>query len=401
MARIYLSPPDVGPAEREALLRAFDSGWVAPAGPEISAFESDMARFLGGAASGSPVHCAALSSGTAALHLALILAGVGPGDRVLVSGFTFAATPNAVRYCGAEPVFLDSDERTWNLDPGWLAEVLRKDRAAGRLPKAVVAVDLYGQCADYGRIGPICREHGVTLIQDAAEALGAVFDPDSPGGLQGPADGGGSGGFGQRVPAGLQGDFGVFSFNGNKILTTGGGGMLVSKDSGKIERARFLATQARENAPHYEHREVGFNYRMGNLPAAIGRAQLGGLAAKIAARKRTFAFYRERFGDRPGLGWIPFGATGGPNYWLSCLTLDPGKTGFSREDFRLALAEEDIEARPLWKPMHLQPAWRRCECHGGSVGERLFARGICLPSGSGLTDEDRGRVAAVWDRLAG
>ncbi|MFP4351977.1 MAG: DegT/DnrJ/EryC1/StrS family aminotransferase [Puniceicoccaceae bacterium] len=392
MARLYLSPPDVGPAGREALLRAFDSGWVAPAGPEIPAFESDLARFLAGSGSGSgsAVHCAALSSGTAALHLALVLAGVGPGDRVLVSGFTFAATANAVHYCGAEPVFLDSDERTWNLDPARLAEVLRKDRTAGRLPKAVVAVDLYGQCADYGRIVPLCREHGVTLIQDAAEALGAVFDPAGAGG-----------GFGERAPAGLQGDFGVFSFNGNKILTTGGGGMLVSRDAGTIERARFLATQARENAPHYEHRQVGYNYRMGNLPAAMGRAQLDGLPGKIAARKRTFAFYRRRFGDRPGLGWIPFGATGEPNYWLSCLTLDPGRIGFSREDFRLALAEEDIEARPLWKPMHLQPAWRHCECHGGAVGGRLFAQGLCLPSGSGLTDEDRERVGAVWDRLAG
>ena len=400
MARLYLSPPDMGPDEREALLRAFDSGWVAPAGPEIAAFESEMARFLGDPDRGSAVHGAALSSGTAALHLALILAGVGPGDRVLVSDFTFAATANAVRYCGANPVFLDSDERTWNLDPDCLGEVLRRDRAAGRLPKAVVVVDLYGQCADYGRIVPLCREHEVVLIQDAAEALGAVFDPGSSGGAQYGGDAGGSD-FGRRTAAGLQGDYGVLSFNGNKILTTGGGGMLVSADPAKIERARFLATQARESAAHYEHREVGFNYRMGNLPAAIGRAQLNGLPGKIAARKRNFTFYRGRFGDRPGLGWIPFGVTGEPNYWLSCLTLNPAKAGISREDFRLALAEEDIEARPLWKPMHLQPAWESCEAHGGSVSGRLFAEGLCLPSGSGMTEEDRERVAAVWDQLAG
>lgn len=390
MKRIYLSPPDAGPADRDALLAAFDSGWIAPVGPEIDAFERAMASFLAEGRGHRPglgtdevgPHCVALSSGTAALHLALVLAGVEAGSRVLVSDFTFAASANAVRYCGAEPVFVDASAANWNLDPDLLAEALAESSRAGRRPSAVVAVDLYGQCADYGKIRPLCREYGVPLIQDSAEALGARCRLD-----------------GTEEPAGLQGDLGVFSFNGNKILTTSGGGMLVAPDHGTAERARFLASQAREDAPHYEHRELGYNYRMSNLLAALGRSQLAGLPAKIAARRRHFAFYRDHLGDLPGIGWIPFGATGEPNYWLTCLLLDPENPATpGREEIRLALEKENIESRPLWKPMHLQPLYRDHPRYGGAVSERLFGTGLCLPSGSGLAEKDRARVASAIRR---
>lgn len=402
MKRIYLSPPDMGPAEREALLKAFDSGWVAPAGPEIDAFEKEMAEWLWENA--ESVHCAALSSGTAALHLALILCGVQKGDRVIVSTFNFAASANAVRYCGAEPVFVDSDRETWNMDPELLSEALKKMADEGSSAKAVICADLYGQCANYGRIVPLCREFGVPLIQDAAEAVGAAYGPAAPPFDSPPV----SRSNGSAVlpsshatadPAGLQGDFGVFSFNGNKTLTTGGGGMLISRDAELIAKARFLSMQAKEPVAHYEHREVGYNYRMSSFPAAIGRAQLKRLPELIAARKAHFDDYRERLGALDGVSWIPFGVTGQPNYWLSCMILDPKNANVTTEELRLGLEAEDIEVRPLWKPLHLQPVYGCCRTFGGAVSEDLFARGLCLPSGSKMTAEERGRVVAAVERM--
>ena len=358
MDRIFLSPPDVGPLEREALLRAFDSGWVAPVGPELDGFEEEVAAMLGG-----DVHCVALSSGTAALHLALQLAGVTNGDQVFTSSFTFVASANAIRYCGAEPVFIDCDRTSWNMDPDLLELALEEASKQGRLPKAVVAVDLYGQCADYSRISPLCQRYGLPLIQDSAEALGA---------------------FHQGEPAGRQGDFAVFSFNGNKILTTSGGAILVCPNQESATRARFLSTQAREPAPHYQHVELGYNYRMSNLLAALGRAQLQSLPTKVEARKENFRHYQNLLRDEPAIEWIPFGATGTPNYWLSCLTLNPTQTKATPATLIKALASQNIESRPVWKPMHLQPLYQSNKIHGGTISQSLFKQGLCLPSGSTL-----------------
>ena len=370
-SRILLSPPDVGPLEREALLRAFDSGWIAPVGPEIGGLEEEIAIRLGG-----EVEVAALQSGSAALLLALRLLGVGRGDRVLVPSFTFVASANAVLQLGAEPVFLDAEESTWNLDPDGLAEALTH----GGEFRAVVTVDLYGQCADYARILPLCRERGIPVVQDAAESLGA---------------------FHHGAPAGLQGDLAVFSFNGNKITTTAGGGALVSRNGEWIQRARKWATQAREPAAHYQHEEMGYNFRLSNLLAALGRAQLARLDGMIGARRDHRRAYREALADLPGVAPMPEGATGTPNYWLSCLLLDPRKAAASPEEVRQALEREDIETRPLWKPLHLQPLFAGAECRGGAVCERVFARGLCLPSGSAMTVADRNRVIASLRRVLG
>lgn len=368
MTRIFLSPPHVGTRERELLLDAFDSNWIAPLGPHVDAFEADLAARVGVA------HAAALSSGTAGLHLALRLLGVGAGDEVWCSTLTFAATANAIVYVGASPVFVDADPATWQLDPGLLAEALADRRRTGSLPAAVVVVDLYGQCADYDAILPICAEHGIPVVEDAAEALGATYR-----GRQ-------AGSFGQMA---------VLSFNGNKILTTSGGGALLSDGGDLIERARFLATQARDPAPHYEHSEVGFNYRLSNLLAAVGRGQLAGLDDKVAARRRVNARYREGLGDLAGIAFMPEAGYGTPNWWLTCLTVDADAFGASVTDIRLALDAADIEARPLWKPMHLQPVFRECAALGGGVADQLFAHGLCLPSGSNLAPADQDRVIRI------
>lgn len=364
--RLFLSPPHVGEAERERLLEAFDSNWIAPSGPHLNAFEADIERLLD-----NEVSAVALSSATAGLHLALRILGVGTGDRVLVPTLTFAATANPVRYCGAEPVFLDSEPTSWNLDPECLAEALADARADGAMPRAVISVDLYGQCANYARIRSLCDEYNLPLLQDSAEALGAFY---------------------RGQPAGLQGDLAVFSFNGNKLLTTGGGGVLVSRRSEWIERARSLASQAREEAPHYEHHELGYNYRMSNLLAAVGSAQLESLPLRIAARRKIFHTYRKALGDLSGVSFVPFGVTGEPNYWLTCLTIDPEEAGIDRETVRLALEAANIESRPLWKPMHEQPLYRGCRFLDRGVASRLFAQGLCLPSGSAMNEGDLARV---------
>jgi dTDP-4-amino-4,6-dideoxygalactose transaminase len=365
MSRIHLSAPDVGPLERDYLLSALESGWVAPAGPELDGFERDVAAVTGWQGA------VALSSGTAALHLALLVSGVQPGDDVLVSSLTFAASANAVVHCGANPVFIDSERTSWNMDPGLLAEALTAARRRGRLPAAAIAVDIYGQCADYEAIATLCDDSGVALVEDAAEALGASHC---------------------GRPAGTLGDIGVFSFNGNKIVTTSGGGMVVTPDPAVADRVRYLATQAREPVPHFEHTEVGFNYRLSNLLAAIGRAQLARLDEMVDRRLAIHDRYRGHLADVPGITFMPMAPWGRWNGWLTCIVLD----GQSIRDGVIArLAAQDIESRPLWRPMHLQPVFRTRPAFTSGVSDELFRCGLCLPSGSALSDVQIDTIALL------
>lgn len=366
--RIYLSPPHLGEEELELVKEAFASNWIAPLGPHVDAFEKEFARYLGVG------HAAAVSSGTAAIHLALKLMGVNPGDTVLCSTLTFCASANPIVYQGAIPVFLDAEPDSWNLDPDLLAEELSRCAKLGRLPKAVIAVDLYGQAADYDRILAACARFDVPLIADAAESLGATYR-------------------GKKV--GSFGKCAAFSFNGNKIITTSGGGMLVSDDAKFIERARFLATQARDPAPHYQHTAIGFNYRLSNILAAIGRGQLRVLPERVSARQRVNAYYRSALADLPGIDFMPTPEYGRPNCWLTCITVDPNRFGACRDELLHALSQENIEARPVWKPLHRQPVFAGCRAMGGSVAEGIFERGLCLPSGSALNDDDLDRVIQV------
>jgi dTDP-4-amino-4,6-dideoxygalactose transaminase len=372
--RIYLSPPDVGEEERALVADAFATNWIAPLGPHVDAFEAEFADAVGAS------HAVALTSGTAALHLALIEAGVGPGDVVLVSTLTFSASVNPILYLGATPHFIDSEAESWNMDPELLKAALEEYATRGRLPKAVVAVHLYGQAAEIDLIAETCAYYGVTLVEDAAEALGATFRGRSPGTF---------------------GEFGIFSFNGNKIITTSGGGMLVTQDAGVAAHVRKLATQAREPAVHYEHREVGYNYRMSNVLAAIGRGQLRGLAGKVARRRRNFDRYVAALGELPGIGFMPEATWGLHSRWLTVITVDEAELGASPEALRLALDAEDIEARPVWKPMHQQPVFARYPALLNGVCDRLFETGLCLPSGSSLLDADLDRVVAtIQDAVA-
>ena len=367
--RIYLSPPDVGPEERAMLLDAFDSNWIAPLGPHVDAFERELAEAAGVG------HAAALASGTAGLHLALHMLGVGRGDVVLTSTLTFAATANAIAYVGAEPVFIDATRESWNMDPALLAEELGARARSGTLPKAVVVVDLYGQCADYDAIGAVCARYEVPLIEDAAEALGARYD---------------------GRPAGSFGRIAVVSFNGNKILTTSGGGALLADDATLVARARYLASQARQPAVHYEHTEVGYNYRLSNLLAALGRAQLRRLDAFVDRRRANRAFYRHAFSTpiaEGALRLMPEAPRCRSTFWLTCVEIDADAFGATGEEIRGRLARANIEARPVWKPMHLQPVFEGRRVVGGSVAESLFARGLCLPSGSALTNAELEEIA--------
>lgn len=366
--RIYLSPPHVGDLERKLLLEAFDSNWVTSVGPEIDGFESDIAAALG------VRRAVAVSSGTAALHLALRTLGIGEGDVVLVPSFTFVASANAVMYVGAEPVFVDCTDETWTLDPGLVADELARRAAEGRPVKAVMTVDLFGQSCDYDLLVDACDRHGALLVEDAAEALGATY---------------------RGRAAGSFGAAAVVSFNGNKILTTGGGGMLLTDDDRVADAARHLATQAREPAAHYEHTTVGYNYRMNNLLAAIGRAQLAQLPERVEARRAVNERYREAFADVDGITLMPAADYGDPTWWLTCLQIDESAFGAGPAAVREALEGQDIEARPTWKPMHLQPVFRDAERAGGAVSERLYRRGLCLPSGSALTEAEQARVVAA------
>ncbi|RMH10305.1 MAG: aminotransferase class I/II-fold pyridoxal phosphate-dependent enzyme [Armatimonadetes bacterium] len=369
---LYLSPPYLSGEEAVMLQEALESGWVAPLGPQVDAFEKEFAKVVG-----AP-YALALSSGTAALHLALIQAGIQPGDEVAVSTLTFAASAFPIVYLGAKPVFIDSEPTSWNMDPVLLAEWLYHRAKRGKHPKAVVLVHLYGQTADVDPILALCQEYGIALIEDAAEALGATYKGKSPG---------------------VFGQSGVFSFNGNKIITTSGGGMLVSHDERLIQHARKLATQAREPFPYYEHTEIGYNYRMSNLLAAIGRAQLRTLDLRVQKRRWIFEQYRQHLGDLLGVSFMPEAPWGQSTRWLSVILIDEHLAGVSSETVRQALETANIEARPVWKPLHLQPVFRGCEVVGGAVAEDLFRRGLCLPSGTGMSEGDVERVTHVIRRV--
>lgn len=370
--RIYLSPPHLSGQEGHRIADVLASNWVAPLGPEVEGFEGDFRTYSGG------LHAVALSSGTAALHLALQLVGVGPGEEVLISSLTFVASVSPVRHLGGTPVFIDSERVSWNMDPALLAETLDRRARAGKLPRAVVVVHLYGQSADLDPIVESCRQHNVPLIEDAAESLGATYKG--------------------RIP-GTFGRAGIFSFNGNKIITTSGGGMLITADESLAVHARKLATQARERAAHYEHVELGYNYRLSNLLAAMGRAQFAVLEDRVQARRRNFAFYQQALGDLPGIQFMPEAPWGRHSRWLTTLTVDPVTFGVDRETIRQSLEAENIESRPLWKPMHLQPVFRGSQAIGGRVSEDLFAHGLCLPSGSALTQGQLTRVADLIRQL--
>ena len=353
---------------------AISSNWLAPLGPHVDAFEREVATVV------DVPHALALSSGTAALHLALVVLGIGAGDEVVCSSLTFAATANAIRYTGASPVFVDCDAGSWTMDPALLDDAITDRRRQGARVRAVLAVDLYGQCCDYDALTEVCERHDVLLVQDAAESLGATY---------------------QGKPAGGQGLLAAFSFNGNKIITSSGGGMLVSADPDLISHARKLSTQARDPAPHYEHSELGFNYRLSNVLAALGRAQLEALGDRVVARRQLNSRYRELLSDEPGVSFMPAASYGTSNHWLTCVVVDPSAFGVDREAIRVELERRDIEARPVWKPMHLQPVFAGDPIYGGDVSARLFERGLCLPSGSALTDDEQDRVVAGLRAAAG
>lgn len=371
-ARIYLSPPHLTGEELALVREAFASNWIAPLGPHVEAFEREFAAKVG------IRYALAVASGTAALHLALRCLGVNAGDEVLCPSLTFIGGVSPVVFQGATPVFIDSDPSSWTVSPHLLADELEICRKKGKLPKAVIVTDIYGQPVDLDLIVGICEPYGIPVIADSAEALGSVYKNRS-------------------VGAGAYAA--VFSFNGNKIITTSGGGMLVSDDQRLIDHARYLSQQARDPAPHYEHSEIGYNYRMSNVLAAIGRAQLRALEQRVERRRAIFDFYRKTLADLPGIGFMPEVAYGRSNRWLTVITVDPLVFGADRETIRLALEEQNIESRPVWKPMHLQPAFRGCRMRGGAVCEDLFRKGLCLPSGTAMTDQDLRRVASVIRQL--
>lgn len=370
--QILLSTPHMGDAEMEFVEEAFRTNWIAPLGPNVDAFERDIAAYVGLS------HAAAVSSGTAALHLALILLGVTRGDRVFCSTFTFAASANPIVYQGAEPVFIDSEPDSWNMSPQALEQAFRAAEAEGWMPRAVIVVDLYGQSADFDPICEICDRYGVPIVEDAAESLGATY---------------------KGRQSGRFGKLSILSFNGNKIITTSGGGMLLSDDGDLIARARYLATQARQPAAHYEHTEIGYNYRMSNILAGVGRGQLQVLGDRVATRRAVFEAYRQGLAGIDGLSWMPEPDWSVSTHWLSTCAIDPERTGLKVSQVIAALAEEMIETRPLWKPMHRQPvfAGSRYFQHGNdSVSDTLFETGLCLPSGSNMSDNE---IAGVIDAL--
>lgn len=374
--RIYLSRPHMSGNEERRVAEAFASNFVAPLGPQLDAFEASMRDYLE-----ADVHCIGLSSGSAALHLALRIAGVGAGDEVWISSMTFAGGIFPVNYLSATPRFFDLALTSWSIDTTRLAEELAKAVAENRLPKAIVPTDLYGQSADLDILEGLAAQYGVRLIVDSAESLGATHK------------------HGRK--AGSGGDAAILSFNGNKIITTSGGGMLVTKHKEWADEARFLATQARDPAPHYEHSTYGYNYRLSNVCAAIGLGQMEVLDARVVRRREIFERYKAAL-SRPGIVFMPEPDGLHSTRWLTALTIDPDQTGFSREDIRLMLLEHQIESRPLWKPMHMQPLYAGAPYHGAGVDERLFANGLCLPSGSDMTDEQQDevieRVTALLDK---
>ncbi|MBK0394294.1 DegT/DnrJ/EryC1/StrS family aminotransferase [Ramlibacter algicola] len=367
--RVWLSSPHLGEEETAFVEEAFRTNWIAPLGPHVDGFERELAAHVGVG------HAAALSSGTAAIHLGLLLLGVRPGDTVFCSSLTFVGSCNPILYCGARPVFIDSEPGSWNMSPQALERAFEWARREGRMPRCLVLVNLYGQSADMDVLLPLCEKYGVPVLEDAAESLGATY---------------------KGRPSGSFGRVGIFSFNGNKIITTSGGGMLVSDDADLVARARKLSTQAREPAPHYEHVEVGFNYRMSNVLAGIGRGQLRVLGQRVERRRAVYDAYRRELAGVGGLQWMPEPAGMRSTRWLTCLALDGDRAGERRDRILRSLERHSIEARPVWKPMHLQPLFQGCEyfphAEGDDVSARLFAGGLCLPSGSNMPDELLGRV---------
>ncbi len=373
--KIWLSSPHMGDNELKYIHEAFDTNWIAPLGPNVTGFEKDLANYTGVKAA------SVLSSGTAAIHLALIMLDVKPGDEVIVSSFTFSASVNPIIYLGATPVLIDSEPDTWNMDPELLEEAIKDRISKGKIPKAIIPVHLYGMPAKMDVILEIADRYKIPIIEDAAEALGSTF---------------------KNKALGTFGILGVFSFNGNKIITTSGGGALISNNEYQIERSKFLATQARDNAPHYEHSEIGYNYRMSNVIAGIGRGQMSVLEERIAARRANFECYRNYFNSFIDfqIDFQPEPAEAFSNRWLTSIIVDPLKNkDITRETIRLALQDENIESRPLWKPMHLQPVYSKAPYYGNGCSEKIFNNGLCLPSGSNLTEKDFDRIFSALDKV--
>ncbi len=373
--RIWLSRPHMSGREEAHVAQAFASNFVAPLGPQLDAFENKVSQYLGGG-----LHCVGLSSGSAALHLALRIAGVGPGDEVWVSSMTFAGGIFPVNYLGAKPRFFDLDKDSWTVDVNILAEQLEIAASESRLPKAIVPTDLYGQSVDLDPLEALAAQYGISLIVDSAESLGASYK--------------------EGRMAGTGGDAAILSFNGNKIITTSGGGMLVTRHKAWADEARFLATQARDPAPHYEHSTFGYNYRLSNICAAIGLGQMEVVDDRVSRRRAIFDRYRDAL-IRPGISFMPEPDGLRSTHWLTAFAIDPNQVGVSREDIRLMLLEHEIESRPLWKPMHMQPLYAGTAYHGSGVDERLFSQGLCLPSGSDMSDDQQdeviGRILQLLD----
>lgn len=370
-SKIWLSSPHMGGSEQQFVQEAFDTNWVAPLGPNVNSLEKDLENYLGNHA-----HVGALSSGTAAIHLGLILLGVQAGDEVICQSMTFSASANPILYQGAIPVFIDSEIGTWNLCPIALEEAIVDRIAKGKIPKAIIAVHLYGVPYQIDAIREVADKYGIPILEDSAEALGSSYK-------------------GQKC--GTFGDISILSFNGNKIITTSGGGAIVTKTAMQKERAVFFATQSRDNAPHYEHSEIGYNYRMSNICAGIGRGQMEVLDDHVALRRKMHAFYVDLFAtiDSVNVFTVPNDAYFA-NYWLSAIVVEPNSVdGVNKEALRLAFEAANIESRPLWKPMHLQPVFEKYPYYGSTVSEILFENGLCLPSGSNLTDEERKRIESV------
>lgn len=365
--KIWLSSPHMGGGEQKYIQEAFDTNWIAPLGANVDGFENDLAIAL------KTKHVAVLSSGTAAIQLALILLGVKAGDEVICSSFTFSASANPIVYLGAKPIFIDSEKKTWNMDPELLEEAIKDRIEKGKKPKAIILVHLYGMPANMERILAIANKYKVPVIEDAAEALGSKY---------------------KGKALGTFGQFGILSFNGNKIITTSGGGALLSNDGNAIEKARFLATQARDEAPHYQHSEIGYNYRMSNVLAGIGRGQMEVLEGRIERRRQINNYYYENLSHIPGISFLREPSEDYfSNHWLTTILVNSDKTkGINREDIRLALLNKNIDSRPLWKPMHLQPVFENCDSYQNGVSNELFVKGLCLPSGTNMTDKDLQRV---------
>ena len=357
--------------ELDLVKEAFSSNWIAPLGPMVDAFEEEICAYTGAR------HAVAVSSGTAAVHLSLMLLGVTTGDEVICASFTFAGSAFPIRYLGATPVFVDSEEVSWNMDPGLLEEAIRDRIKHGRTPKAAIVVHLYGQSADLDAIMEVCERYGIPVIEDAAESLGTLY---------------------RGRPAGALAPLGVLSFNGNKIITTSGGGMLLCRDGELAARAKFLATQAREPCVWYEHTSIGFNYRMSNILAAIGRGQLKTIDERVARRRAIFDLYARRLAQLPGIRFTADPPWSRSNRWLTCIRINAALSGITHDELRLALERENIESRPLWKPMHLQPVFGACPSYSSGVSEKLFNEGLCLPSGNGLADADLGRIVDAIKR---